>query len=366
MNEPNSFENWIFSEELSDNRYEMRFSNLLNIDFQGLRAKLDALKREDFSCLAPRGLLHSSVFELWCFLLKETASNENTFLLDDLQALWFFKYPERISTSRNPFVRVCDKLCFPWNVNGNHWITVQIDRKEKEIEIFDSLSGSHMNLFSFFARFMNNVEPGLCAPAKWKFVCRANSEQEKGSNDCGIFALFFITKCYLQDDSMSINPKSTTSIRSGIKQIFQSIRTTNHATPVTTSVASQSFSANFTSTTTKNIAFQPCADVATKITMNQALTNNQARILHQKYSVVVREMEVLCQVIRLWMPSKSVDRMRSFLRGYVSTYGLTKFGSGQRASKEKNDEYSTTGEETCSVRFSPQNLTAFPTSTLSD
>ncbi|CAF2718166.1 unnamed protein product [Rotaria sp. Silwood2] len=82
-----------------------------------------------------------------------------------------------------------DNSIFIFNTNNNHWLTIASLDSDNIWKIYDSLSYPEESLVKFFQDILPNEEKVV--------LSFASVQQQVGGNDCGLFALAFVTSlCY--------------------------------------------------------------------------------------------------------------------------------------------------------------------------
>jgi hypothetical protein len=77
-----------------------------------------------------------------------------------------------------------DRLIFPNFINENHWVVIVVDKKVRQIQIYDSCNFK-IDYLGRITLFLQTLWPEI---KKWNLV-RGLSSQQHGGNDCGIFSI---------------------------------------------------------------------------------------------------------------------------------------------------------------------------------
>ncbi|KAK3212352.1 hypothetical protein Dsin_017058 [Dipteronia sinensis] len=99
--------------------------------------------------------------------------------------------------------RSVNRILFPANVNGNHWVAVEVDLKEQVIKVFDSKPDAYnVDQILKWATCLRNMLPSLLAYAMpdtytdpLSFTVERPEEgvpHQQNQSDCGVFTLKFL------------------------------------------------------------------------------------------------------------------------------------------------------------------------------
>ena len=83
------------------------------------------------------------------------------------------------------------------HVNNNHWITISASNSAEHVEAYDSLNATKVSEQTL--KLINRYHGSSCT------VKLMNMQQQKGSKDCGLFAIATATSiCYGDDPTMLV------------------------------------------------------------------------------------------------------------------------------------------------------------------
>jgi sentrin-specific protease 1 len=90
-----------------------------------------------------------------------------------------------------------DKLIFPINRKGNHWVLAVAFKQAKRIQFYDSLGGDGMEYLKIAMRFIKHEhkvkkKSPLPDEAVWQLVpCEDGTPRQLNFHDCGVFTCMF-------------------------------------------------------------------------------------------------------------------------------------------------------------------------------
>lgn len=90
-----------------------------------------------------------------------------------------------------------DKIFFPINVGGVHWVCAVVFMLEKRIQFYDSMGGSGMDYMKDLMRYLKDehqAKKGSPLPDedKWRLVpCTSDTPMQQNGFDCGVFTCMF-------------------------------------------------------------------------------------------------------------------------------------------------------------------------------
>ena len=104
-------------------------------------------------------------------------------------------------------INLCDldRLLFPVNVHGNHWVLFDVNLRDQNIGVYDSLQGTYRDEVTRVRKFVRtelaavwsakNVDKHDCSArfsrSEWAVEYPSDIPTQDNDSDCGVFTCFY-------------------------------------------------------------------------------------------------------------------------------------------------------------------------------